>query len=105
MKLNLTTIKNLIQQGELQNAIFQLTEITNEYSSRYHNEVILHTASLKEVQDNERKGLLSPEEIRREKNRIVYALLDLINVIEQEIATKHSTVNLYKPKILSLIHI
>ena len=99
MKLNLTTIKNLIQQGELQNAIFQLTEITNEYSSRYHNEVILHTASLKEVQDNERKGLLSPEEIRREKNRIVYALLDLINVIEQEIATKHSTVNLYKPKI------
>lgn len=100
MNIKLTTIKNLIQQGELQNAISQLTEITNDYSSRYHNEVILHSASLKQIIDNERRGILSIEEIRREKNRIMYAILDLINEIEQEITTKdRANNNMAKTKI------
>ncbi|MEH2128596.1 CHAT domain-containing protein [Nostoc sp.] len=88
MNSKFTSIRNLIQQGDLQNAISNLTEITNEYSSRYHNEAILHTANLKELLENERKGILTTEEIRREKNRIRYALLNLNNEIEQENATK-----------------
>ncbi len=39
------------------------------------------------------KGILSTEEIRREKNRITYALLDLINEIDREIATKESAIS------------
>ncbi|MEH2391153.1 MAG: CHAT domain-containing protein [Nostoc sp.] len=93
MNSKFISIRNLIQSGDLQNAISHITEITNAYSSRYRNEVILHTANLKELLENERKGILSIEEIRREKNRIVYALLNLINEIEQEIATKKDNQN------------
>lgn len=108
MNSKFTSIVNLIQQRDLQNAISSLTEITNEYSSRYHNEVILHTASLKELLENERKGILSTEEIRREKNRIVYALLNLTNEIEQEIATKKDNQNqiansINKDKIIKIL--
>ena len=82
--MKLTAIKNLIEQGDLQNAISKITEITNEYSSRYHNEIILHSSSLKQVIGDERKGIISIEEIRREKKRIAYAVLDLVNEIELE---------------------
>lgn len=94
MTSKLTNIKNLIQEGNFKNASSQLIEITNQYSSRYHNEVIVHTANLTQLLENERRGTLSTEEIRREKNRITYALLDLINEIEQEISKKDNTVNI-----------
>ena len=72
------------------------------------HEVILHTANLKELLENERKGILSIEEIRREKNRLVYALLNLINEIEQEIATKKDKKNqivntINKDKIIKIL--
>lgn len=84
----MATIKDLIQQGELQSAILELTQITTNYSSRYRNEVILHAASLKQTIDNERRGILNVDQIRQEKNRIIYALLEVANEIEKEIATK-----------------
>ncbi|MDZ7970464.1 MAG: CHAT domain-containing protein [Nostoc sp. DedSLP03] len=105
MKSKLTNIRNLIQKGELKNAILQLTEITNKYSSRYHNEVILHAASLNQLQESERKGILSTEEIRREKNRIVSVLLDLTNAIEQDTLAKDSINNLNKIKSDKMIKI
>ncbi|MBW4614567.1 MAG: CHAT domain-containing protein [Desmonostoc vinosum HA7617-LM4] len=98
MNDKLNNIKNLIEQGELESAILQLKEITNEYSSRYHDEVILHAASLNQLQENDRKGILSNEEIRREKNRLTDALLKLRNKIHQEIATKESINNSNNPK-------
>lgn len=45
MNTILTTIKSLLQQDEVENALSQLTEITQDYPSRYQNEIILHTAS------------------------------------------------------------
>ncbi len=98
MNAKLTHIKNLIRQGNFSKVISRLIEITNQYSSRFHNEVILHAANLKQLQENERKGILSTEEIRREKNRITYALLDLINEIDREIATKESAISPSAPK-------
>ena len=103
MNFKLTHIKNSIQQGNLQNAISQLIEITNLHSSRFHNEVILHAANLKQLQENERKEILSTEEIRREKNRITYALLDLINEIDREIATKESAISPSDPKSIKIL--
>ncbi len=55
MNAKLTYIKNLIQKCDLKNAISQLIEITDCYSSRFHDEVILHAANLKQLQENERK--------------------------------------------------
>lgn len=89
----MATIRDLIQQGELQSAISEITRITANYLSRYSNEVILHAASLNQTIDNERRGILNVDQIRQEKNRIIYALLELTNEIEKEIATKEKKNN------------
>lgn len=84
MNTSLTTIKSLLQQDEVENALSQLTEITKEYPSRYQNEIILHTANFRQIENEKRKGLVSLEEFRREKSRILNALLDFICELERE---------------------
>jgi nucleoside phosphorylase len=87
----LLAIKSLIQQGHLANAVSQLVGMVNEHAPRFQNEVILHSANLQQVLGDERKGIVGPEEARREKSRIVDALLDLIDSIDQELAAKQAT--------------
>ena len=84
MEINLAPIRNAIQYGDLQGAIVQLLEITQTYVPRFHNEVVLHSARLEEIRADERKGIVTLEEIRREKRRIASALLDLIDHIAHE---------------------
>ncbi len=79
MKPQLTNIQNIIQQGDLETAIIQLIQITE--NTRYHNEIILHAASLKQLQKSDRLNILSSEDIRRERNRLTYALLEIIQEI------------------------
>ncbi|MGK7942524.1 MAG: hypothetical protein AB4062_20665 [Crocosphaera sp.] len=79
MKPQLTNIQTLIQQGDLQTAITQLLQLTE--NTPYHNEIILHAATLKQLQKSDRLHILSPEDIRREQNRLTYALLEVIQEI------------------------
>ncbi|MDJ0729684.1 MAG: hypothetical protein QNJ33_06790 [Crocosphaera sp.] len=79
MKPKLTNIQILIQQGDLQTAITQLIELTE--NTHYHNEIILHAASFKQLQKSDCQGILSSEDIRRERNRLTYALLEVIHEI------------------------
>lgn len=90
MNVNLNNLKKSLQQGDLQNSITQLLEITQNYPKRFHNEVILHGANFRQLRDNERKGLVSNEEIRREKSRLLNALLDLIDELEETFNRQNS---------------
>jgi restriction endonuclease Mrr len=45
-------------------------------------------ANLKQVLTDERKGIISSETIRLNKNRIVYALLELLDEIDDELTSK-----------------
>lgn len=92
MNTSLTTIKSLLQQDEVENALSQLTKITQEYPSRYQNEIILHTASFRQIENEKRKGLVSLEEFRREKSRILNALLDFICELERENLTRSNKI-------------
>ena len=82
---NLTNIKQIIQEGDLKNATQQLLEVVKSYPSRYENEVIVHKANINKLMEKERRRTTSEETITQEKNRIMYALLDLIDVIQEEI--------------------
>lgn len=84
MKTHLASVREFIQTGELLEAITLLLEITRETNSRFHKEIILHSANLQQILKEERLGFVSPTITKREKNRITLALLDVLDEIERE---------------------
>jgi hypothetical protein len=91
MKPNLSEIKALIQSGNIEKAGQQLLEFAQAKSSRLDNDVIGQLASLKQVLTDERKGIASPESIKMQKNRITYALLELIDEIDEELSSRRGS--------------
>ncbi|MDJ0601654.1 MAG: hypothetical protein QNJ37_22760 [Crocosphaera sp.] len=100
MNPKLSHIQTLIQQTDFPNAINQLLELTKD--SNYYNEVILHSANFKELQKNDRQGILSPQDILQQKNRLTSALLDLINELNSNI-TQPTNNNVQNSDLLDII--
>jgi len=91
MKIDLLKIKDLIQKGRIDSSGNQLLNLARKNSSRFQNEIIGQLANLEQVLADERKGIVSPETIRIQKNRISYALLELIDEIDEEFSSKGKT--------------
>ncbi len=100
MNPKLSHIQTLIQQRDFPNAINQLLELTKD--SNYYNEVILHSANFKELQKNDRQGILSSQDILQQKNRLTSALLELINELNSNI-TQPTNNNVQKADLLDII--
>lgn len=79
------SVKRSIENRNFGEAINMLLETCQKNNLRYHNELILHKAKLNQTLEDERKELLTTEEIRREKAKIANALLDLTDIISEEI--------------------
>lgn len=90
MKSTLFEIKDLIQNGNLEGAGKQLLVFAQNNVSRFQNEIVGQLANLKQVLTDERKGISNPETIKTQKNRITYALLELIDEIEEELSSKET---------------
>ncbi|NEO52428.1 MAG: hypothetical protein F6K54_04645 [Okeania sp. SIO3B5] len=88
--MNIYQIRNSIQDGNLEGASQQMLELTSKYSSRFHNEALVHQARLKLILTDERKGIVSSETITIQKSRIISALLELTDEIKKELETKNS---------------
>lgn len=85
-KHNLDDIKQLIQNNDLKTASQKLLEFVNQFCPRFQNEVIGYKAKLRQTFIDENRGILSHEKIQRQKARIMYAMLELIKVLEEEIS-------------------
>ena len=93
MNEQLAKIKNYIQKGNLENSIPQLIEITKKYSSRFHNKAIQQSANFEQLETDKIDDIYSPDDIRRERRKIVSALLKLIDMIDEEGLIKENTKN------------
>lgn len=85
--VTLTAIRDLFQLGNIEKATQELLDFSKVHSSRFTNEILGQIASLKQTLADERKGVASPETIKMQKNRITYALLDLVDAMEDEFAS------------------
>ena len=87
MLSNLKKIKDMIQKGDLKNASEQLLIFVNQNQNfdRFQNEAIGYKARLNQTFGNENKGIINYEEAQIQKNRNMYAMLDLIEELEKEI--------------------
>ncbi|BAY95942.1 MULTISPECIES: trypsin-like peptidase domain-containing protein [unclassified Tolypothrix] len=83
-----TRIRESIQENDLDFVIQKLKEVTEENSSRFRNEVLLHSGSLKSLQGDVRRGIINSDQGRIEEKKIRLALLELTDSIEQELASK-----------------
>ncbi len=84
MPANYQHIRNLIAQGKLEKAIAEAMTAANQSKD---NDLITEVNSFSERHStNERKqrlGVLSSDKYREERNQIVFALLEMINVLEK----------------------
>lgn len=75
-------IKNNIANGNVELAI----ELMKEYGKNAEKEIVIQSFKYNDILKHERIGLLSREEISREKTRICWALLELVDKIDLKIS-------------------
>ncbi|HMX39231.1 MAG TPA: hypothetical protein PK971_04405 [Saprospiraceae bacterium] len=80
MELNLLeTIRSLIQKNDLKKALFLLEqEFRRSDDTKYLNDVITWQAQLSEAEEKRSKNLITEEEYRINRARILAAILDLL---------------------------
>ena len=83
MTPTLPAIKTALQNGELDSAAQQLLTFAQASHPRFGNEIIGHLARLKQIAADERKGVVSADVTMMRKNQVLYALLDLVDVMEE----------------------
>ena len=90
MTSTLPTIKTTLQNGDLDTAAQQLLTFAQASHPRFASEIIGHLARLKQIATDERKGVVGADVTLMRKNQVLYALLDLIEVMEEAAKSKLS---------------
>ena len=83
MPPSLPTIKTTLQNGDVDSAAQQLLTFAQNNHPRFANEIIGHLARLKQIAADERKGVVGADVTLMRKNQVMYALLDLMEVMEE----------------------
>lgn len=78
----LNQLRELIAKNELREAIKRLQELLN--GSDLLNELILHSARYNDLMKQIRMGTIISEELNIHKNKIIVALLEMINILEEK---------------------
>lgn len=79
-------IKNRIAKGN----VFSAIDLLKEYGKDIENELTIHSFKFGNVLKSERIGLLSNDEINREKTKICWALLELADTIDIQVSPQFS---------------
>ncbi len=85
MPKTLSSIKTHIEKNNLSKALDELADFAREIAPLYSMEISQHIASVNMLKKEERLGIQSSDEIRREGKRLSYAISGLVEMIEEEI--------------------
>jgi len=80
----LHTLKALMRDGDMDQAIEKFEKIAEQISTDLHNDVLLQSGRLRRITNDKKRGLVSDSEYRLEVNRINHAILSLIDDIPEE---------------------
>lgn len=76
----LQVARDMVAKGELKRAVEMMQRLTRETDSE--NEILLLAARLNSLERDNQKGVLSNEDYNLSRNRITYALLDNIRLLD-----------------------
>ena len=82
MNINKDSIRELIGQGKISKAIEQLQLLIKGKDSDLANTILLQHSRLKSLKKQELMGVLTYEQASQTRNQIIYALLSLMDEIE-----------------------
>lgn len=91
MKINKETIQQNISQGNTQLAIKMLLSLTKKFDKDIYNSSILLSSRMSSLVKDEKKDIRSSEDLRRNKNRIEYALNSTLEDIDPTWEIEDST--------------
>lgn len=80
----LRTLKALMRDGDMNQAVEEFEKIAKEISTDLHNDVLLQSGRLRRITNDKKRGLVSDSEYRLEVNKINHAILSLIDDIPEE---------------------
>ncbi len=77
-------VRTLLQKAEIKDAIETISSFISDYKiERYSPEAIALSARYYQNESSQRKGIESSDNIQLERNKIIFATLDLLNEIRQ----------------------
>ena len=83
MANDMSRLRDAVMNNDLASAVRDLLALAKGPARRFQTEVILHGARLRQLGSDERMGVSSPDEVRRERTRIALALLELVDEMER----------------------
>lgn len=86
------SIRQQIAQGEIELALDRLLNYLSASAPNLRDEVILHTARYNRLRRDERRGIIASDAARVEENRLINALLQILEEMPRTIDTKMSPV-------------
>lgn len=87
----LISIIDLVRNGELRGACDKLAGYLEGKSRRYYNEIIVHCAKLKQLQRDERMGLVSPTEAQQTRSQVTFGVLELIAELRKGVLVQNES--------------
>jgi len=99
MAINKQSIKKLIGQGKLPKALEDLKLLADQNDDDLQNTIILQSARLKSLKNDEQMGMISFDNASRVKAQITYALLSLVDDLEDSEDQAVTDANAEKPEI------
>jgi len=81
------SLREQIVQGEIEPALDRLRNYLNASVPTLRNEVILFTIRYNRLRDEERKGVIPRDEAQAEQNRLVSALLELLDDVPRKLTS------------------
>lgn len=82
----LKKVRNLIQENELKPAGAALLEISDRLPSRFRNEILVHKASIRQFDDDQRRGVINADTANIRKKQIMFSVLDLLDEISDQLS-------------------
>ena len=82
----LEKVRILIQENELKLAGVALFDISDRLPSRFRNEILVHKANIRQLEDDQRKGVVNAETTIIRKQQIMFGMLDLLDVISAQLS-------------------
>jgi len=82
----LDRLREMIRRNDDETALGGFCDIIRGQDPKAYDEAILHESRLKDIAKHERQGLLTPSDAQTGRNRVRYAVLELIDNVEQRLA-------------------
>jgi hypothetical protein len=84
----LEEVRSLIQEDDLRSAGAVLFDVSDSLPNRFRNEILVYTSNIKQLLNDQRKGIGNSETSASRKRQLMFSILDLLDEISDKLSTE-----------------